>query len=94
MVAISREESVPSRLNELLVDVLFLLINDILALECGIVNITLATLNKRSNSQIFVPGFFKSLEYPHNLSTMQGPPPGLPFSESGISLFDSTKTGH
>ena len=60
VLTVIREESVPSKLNELLLEVLFLLINENTlsspAFECGIVNTTLATLNRRSNSQVFVPG--------------------------------------
>ena len=90
VLTVISDESVPSRPSELLLEVLFLLINESIhsspALECGIVIITLATLNKRSNSQVFVPGFLKFFKNPHNLSTLQELSSQPPMKDGGISL--------
>ena len=90
VLTVISDESVPSRPSELLLEVLFLLINENIlsspALECGMVIITLATLNKRSNSQVFVPGFLKSFKNPHNLSTLQELSSQPLMKDGGISL--------
>ena len=67
------DERVPSGLKELLLGVLFLFINENIlsspAFECGIVIITSATLNSRSNSKVLVPAVLTPFRNPQSTST-------------------------